>query len=114
MIFAVVLLIVCYFLIVFVAIRCADGRIGVNGMAGIRTPTIMTNEQTWLAAHKAAKTPTLIGAYAAMAATVLAAFLPAEPLQATAILVGCGLLLAGILVGAAKGTKAAKRVLEMR
>ncbi|WP_420480393.1 hypothetical protein [Arthrobacter alpinus] len=60
----------------------------------------MTNDQTWLAGHRAAKKPTLLGAYAAMAVTVVAPFLPSEPLQATAILLGCGLLPSGILYGA--------------
>ncbi len=87
---------------------------GINGIAGIRTPTIMTNEQTWLAGHRAAKNPTLVGAFAGMAITVPAPFLPSEPLQATAILVGCGLLLSGVLYGAAKGTKAAHHILAMQ
>ncbi len=113
MIFAVVLLIACYIPLIFVVVRCADGRIGINGIAGIRTPTIMTNEQTWLAGHRAAKNPTLIGTYAALAFTVLALFLPSEPLQAAALLLGCGLLLVGILYGVAKGTKAAQRTLAL-
>lgn len=114
MFFAVLMLIACYLILILVVVRCADGRIGINGLAGIRTPAIMTHEQTWLAGHRAAKKPTLIGAYTGMAITVLASFLPIEPLQATAILAGCGLLLAGVLYGAAKGTKAAQHFLAMQ
>lgn len=114
MIFAVLMLIACYLLLILVVVRCADGRIGINAIAGIRTPAIMTNEQTWLAGHRAAKKPTLMGAYAGMAITVLAPFLPSEPLQATAILAGCGLLLAGVFYGTAKGTKAAQHILGMK
>lgn len=114
MIFAVLLLLACYLLLILVVVRCADGRIGINGIAGIRTSTIMTNEQTWLAGHRAARKPTLTGAYAGMAVTVLAPVLPSEPLQATAILIGCGLLLAGVLYGAAKGTRAAQQILATR
>jgi hypothetical protein len=49
MIFAVLLLVASYVLLIVVVVRCADGRIGINGVAGIRTATIMANEETWLA-----------------------------------------------------------------
>lgn len=114
MFFAILLLVVSYLLLILVVVRCADGRIGINGTTGIRMPAIMTNEQTWLAGHRAAKKPTLMGAYAGIAVTVLAPVLPSEPLQATAILIGCGLLLAGVLYGAVKGTQAAQQILATR
>ncbi|AIY02494.1 hypothetical protein ART_2895 [Arthrobacter sp. PAMC 25486] len=114
MIFAVLLLVVSYALLIIVVVRCADGRIGINGLAGIRTPTIMTSEETWLAGHQAAKKPSLLGAYAAVALTAVALFLPSEPLQAAAILIGCGVLMAGVLYGTSLGTNAARQVLAGR
>lgn len=114
MIFAVLLLVASYVLLVFVVVRCTDGRIGINAMAGIRTPTIKTNEQPWVAGHRAAKKPTLIGAYGAIAMTVVAFFLPSQPLQAMAFVLGCLLLLAGVLYGSARGTKAAQKILAIQ
>ena len=111
MIFAVLLLLACYFSLIFVAIRCADGRIGINRVAGIRTQALMVNEQTWVAGHQAAKGPTLIGAYAAAVLTTSVLMMPSEALQATSILLAGFLMLAGVLWGAIKGTKAAKLAL---
>ena len=39
----------------FVTIRAADGRIGRNRLAGIRTRATMLTEDTWRSAHVAAK-----------------------------------------------------------
>ncbi|MDD0858951.1 SdpI family protein [Arthrobacter alpinus] len=114
MIFSALLLVACYALLIFVVVRCADGRIGINGMAGIRTRLIMTNQQTWLAGHKAAKNASLAGTYGAVALTVIALFLPGEPLQATTLLLGCGALLGGVLYGANQGNKAAQQVLAVQ
>lgn len=111
MVFSVVLLLACYILLINVVIRCADGRIGVNGVAGIRTADIMANEQTWLAGHKAARMPTLAGIYAAMLVLVPAPLVSGEAWQAIFLLGSCLVVLAGILVGAAKGSAAARVVL---
>ncbi|CBT75103.1 MULTISPECIES: SdpI family protein [Glutamicibacter] len=111
MIFAVLLLVASYVFLVFVIVRCADGRIGINSIAGIRTPTIMTDEQTWLAGHKAARNPSLAGTIGAIVLTIVAVFLPNLESQSLAIILGCLLLLAGILYGTVKGTKAARKIL---
>lgn len=111
MIFAALILLACYFLLIFVAVRCADGRIGINGIAGIRTSSIMTNEETWLARHKAAKKPILVGIYAAMICMIPALFEQGEESQELVLLASCMIMFAGVMVGTFKGTKVAKLVL---
>lgn len=46
-----------------VARRTADGRIGPNRSAGIRTRTTRASEQAWTAAHQAAQRPLVIGGW---------------------------------------------------
>ena len=111
MIFAVLLLLACYFSLIVVAVRCAVGRIGINRIAGIRTQALMVNEQTWIAGHRAAKGPTLIGSYAAVVLTISVLFISSESLQAASILLAGFLMLAGVLWGTAKGNQAAKTAL---
>lgn len=110
MVFVVILLLACFIALIVVARRCADGRIGINPAFGIRTATTMANEQTWLAAHKAAERPTVLGAYAAIACALPAFFLPGEIAQASAIGLSTILMLAGVIIGTVRGTKAARAV----
>ena len=114
MLFSVILLLACYVLLINVILRCADGRIGVNGAIGLRTAMIMTNEQTWLAGHKAAKKPTLTGVYAAMVFTIPALFVSGDAWQATFILGSCVIAFIAIMVGTSKGKEAARLVLATR
>ncbi|WP_154606159.1 SdpI family protein [Arthrobacter sp. AQ5-05] len=111
MIFAVLILLACYLLLIFVIVRCADGRIGINGIAGIRTPSMMTNEETWRAGHKAAKRPSLVGIYAAMICMIPALFVQGEEAQGLVLLASCMIMFTGVMVGTVKGTKVAKLVL---
>lgn len=111
MLFSVILLLACYVLLINVILRCADGRIGINGTMGLRTATIMTSEETWLAAHKAAKKPTLTGIYAAMVSTIPALFVSEEAWQAVFLLGSCVIVFIAVMVGTSKGKKAARLVL---
>lgn len=111
MVVSSMVLLACYVLLVFVIVGCADGRIGINAVAGIRTPTIMANQQTWLAGHKAAKRPTIAGASAAIVAVVPVFFLRTEPSQSALVGLSVALMLIGVIVGAVTGTKAARSVL---
>ena len=114
MLFSVILLLACYVLLLNFILRCSDGRIGINGTVGLRTATIMTNEQTWLAGHKAAKKPTLTGIYAAMVFTIQALFVSGEAWQAVFLLGSCLIVFIGVMVGASKGKNAARLVLATR
>ncbi|MEM7322866.1 MAG: SdpI family protein [Actinomycetota bacterium] len=48
-------------LIIVVARRAADGRTGVNKVAGIRTAATMSSDEAWLAAHVAGRRLTELG-----------------------------------------------------
>ncbi|ASN39396.1 hypothetical protein CGQ24_10480 [Arthrobacter sp. 7749] len=111
MIFAALILLACYFLLIVVVIRCADGRIGINGIAGLRTSSIMANKETWIAGHKAAKRPTLIGIYAAIVCMMPALFVQGEDSQGLVLVASCMIMFIGVMIGTFKGTKAAKRIL---
>ncbi|GAA4381360.1 SdpI family protein [Paeniglutamicibacter cryotolerans] len=112
MIFAVILMLACYLVLMVVARRCADGRIGVNSLVGIRTTTTMSSPATWTAAHRAAERPTVIGAYIAIACALPAFLLPAEVPQAVALGLSTASMLAGVIYGAIAGDKAARAVLS--
>lgn len=47
--------------IAIVTVRAADGRLGRNELAGIRTTSTRASDDAWLAAHRAARVPTLWG-----------------------------------------------------
>lgn len=70
----------------------------------------MTNEETWIAGHKAAKMPTLVGIYAAMVSMVPAIFVRSEDFQGLVLLASCMIMFIGVVIGTIKGTKAAKLV----
>lgn len=108
---AVIVLLACYIVLIVVTHRCADGRIGLNTMIGVRTKTTMTNEQTWLTAHQVAERPTVIGAYAAILCALPAIFLPGETMQVIALALSTAAMLAGVVIGTVRGTKAARAVL---
>lgn len=75
--------------IALVAIRTADGRIGRNRFAGIRTRATMASDDNWLLAHVAARGATIRAGQTFM---ISAAILPFGPL-------GLVLAMLGILVG---------------
>ncbi|SDR90459.1 SdpI/YhfL protein family protein [Paraoerskovia marina] len=57
-----------------VAVRTADGRIGRNEFAGIRMTSTRASDEAWLAAHQAARRPTLQGC--AISGVLALAFAP--------------------------------------
>ena len=95
----------------------ATGRLAPNWAAGLRTRTIMTDEETWRAGHQAgldqlrtaAWGVTLLGAvavYAALAVRAESAFV--------LLLAGAAALLTGVIQAAVKGQRAACEVLAAR
>lgn len=114
MIFAVVLLLACYVVLINVILRCADGRIGINGTFGIRTATTMTNEQTWRAGHQAAKKPTVTGICLAIAVMIPALSVSEEAWQAVFLLGSCFIVFIAIMVGTTQAKKSANLALAAR
>ncbi len=95
-------------LLAWIAVRTADGRIGRNYLAGMRIPSTMASDEAWLAGHQAARSATLAAAGASAAAGVICLFRPSNALAMTSILVGCGLMVALVGLGAFQANRAAQ------
>jgi hypothetical protein len=89
--------------------RAADGRLGRNGVAGIRTPATMRSDAAWRAGHAAARGLSDVAA-AVFALTGLAALVARDARWfAGAVLVGMTCGAAVLLVGARRAGSAADR-----
>lgn len=58
--------------VIWVAQRAADGRLGPNRWAGVRTRATRSSEEAWLAAHREARGPSVLGGRAAIVGSVVA------------------------------------------
>ena len=106
-------------LVIEVARRTADGRLGPNGWAGTRTKATRSSPEAWQAAHKAGLDRTLQGGWACIATGVLSipiglALGGDDANRATTVwgvAVGVGSLILTILIvmGAVQSQAAAKR-----
>ncbi len=109
-------------MIISIARRASDGRLGPNAIAGIRTRTTRSSPEAWLAAHQAGERMTVLAGWAGAASGVIAliAGLIAgsggdDPNRAmlvwTITLMSGSVLLVGLVVyGAIKGQAAARQV----
>lgn len=114
------LLIGCAVLVIGIARRTADGRLGTNGWAGIRTKTTMSSDEAWLKAHQAAERDTVLGGWFLGAlgplAIVIASLVGDDPasviaIWGTIVTIGAFVMLIPIIVGAKKAQTAAKQVM---
>lgn len=107
-------------LLISVANRTADGRLGPNGWAGIRTAATRSSPEAWAAAHKAGHGLSVLGGWA-MAASAFLACIAAlffggdDPNKATttwaiAIFIGTMISTGLLILGARKGTQAAAAI----
>lgn len=109
-------------LVIWTAQRAADGKMGRNAIAGIRTKTTRASDEAWMAAHTAGLKPTRLAGWATIASGVAAvvigvAFSDSDAQRAmsiwtVAIFIGCMVLLGFSGYGAWKGHQAAKAVNE--
>ncbi len=97
-------------LVAWIAVRAANGRLGRNHLAGMRMQSTMSSDDAWLAGHQAARSATLAAAGASILSGVIVLFRPSNALGMTTILVGCGLLVALVGVGAFRANRAAAQV----
>ncbi len=108
-------------LVASIARRTADGRIGVNGLAGIRTQTTRSSPQAWQAAHEAGLASTVFGGRAMQVSAVVAPIAGVllgqtdwdRVVMSWSIAIGLGIALSVSLViyGAILGQRAARDVL---
>jgi uncharacterized membrane protein len=93
--------------ILWTAQAAASGRLGRNSVSGIRLPVTMASDKAWLVAHQAARRPTAIAGWIAIASAAPALLpLPLEFVVAST-LVGAVTMLVLVLHGAAVGARAA-------
>ena len=100
-------------LLLWAARAAASGRLRRNGIAGIRTPSTMASDESWLAAHRRAERPTVLAGVAAIASGLLALLLPAPvPVLAGLVIVACVVMLGLVLWGAWVGGRAAREAVR--
>lgn len=95
----------------WVAERTADGSLGRNGYAGIRTKATRASDEAWLAAHQASLPWSRASAAAAALTGVLV--IPARSSAGATLAVmfgGTAIVLATTLIGARVGVAAARDV----
>ncbi|MFB4295562.1 SdpI family protein [Actinomadura sp. NTSP31] len=105
-----VLLIAAGALLAVVGELTAGGRIGRNHFAGIRTRQSMSDDESWLTVHRAAR-PWMLGAGIVLAVAGVVALAVPSQLAASAS-AGIGAVLTGVL--ALKGTAAGHAALRRR
>ncbi|WP_433611565.1 SdpI family protein [Prescottella agglutinans] len=94
--------------LVWTARAAASGRLGRNPYVGVRTPTTMASDTTWIAAHRASRPFTEIGGWLAIVAG-LGALIPMSETMLTALgIAGAACLVGFALVGAWIGVRAAR------
>lgn len=97
--------------VIWAARAAATGRLRRNQFAGIRTPSTLASDEAWLAAHRVARVPTEVAGWGSVVAGI-AYFAVGDTLlgSLTSTVFGLVVLLGGVLVGAARGVKAARAV----
>ncbi len=87
--------------------RAADGRLGRNSVAGIRTRATMASDSAWPAGHRAARGANDVGCAGVALAGVLAVLLRGHAGAFTAaVLLGMTWCLAWVLVSARRAVRA--------
>lgn len=76
----------------------AQGRMGRNAVAGVRTRSTMRDDESWRRGHQAALLPTAVGAGTTTVWSV-GALTVGHGNDTVAILIGAGILVAGTLWG---------------
>lgn len=85
---------------------CAVGRIPRNPFIGLRLPAFFASDEAWMAGHRAAVLPSVCGAVVGLVAGILIATV--QGLAAVWLPIGIGAVLAGLIVGAVLGIRAAE------
>lgn len=86
----------------------ASGRLKRNAVAGIRTASTMASDEAWLAAHRRAKTPTVVAGAVSIAAALVVLLPVPSGVFVAAVLVSAVLDVVLVLWGAAVGVRAAR------
>ncbi|MGR6742176.1 MULTISPECIES: SdpI family protein [Microbacterium] len=94
-------------LLIWMARAAASGKLKRNSLAGIRTPSTMSSDAAWLAAHVRSKGATLVTGYVSVAIGVVS-LVPMPPAAlGIMVLVGAALMVIVMMWGTRVGIKAA-------
>ena len=92
----------------------ADGRLGPNRWAGMRTKVTMSGPRQWRAAHEAALGPSMVAAVGLGLAGLLAIIVPDPFVMIGVVLAGAVWTIVWAMVGLARGEQAARDVSRRR
>lgn len=99
-------------LTMWMAQAAASGQLKRNDIAGIRTPSTMSSDVAWLAAHVRSKRATMTAGILALVTGLVVMIPMPNPVMIGVVLAGCAALLGFVLYGARVGIRAAKAVGE--
>ncbi|QNE48237.1 hypothetical protein F1C58_15910 [Glaciihabitans sp. INWT7] len=94
-------------IVVAITIACARGTIPVNSLAGIRLRTVMINDSTWRAGHRAALPAELIGAGATVVVALAALVVPSSDTAQLLSIGGTVILLGSTVIAGFVANRAA-------
>jgi hypothetical protein len=108
MVFSGLVLAVSGVVVIVIAELAARGRMGINGAAGIRLPSLMTSDEAWSRGHQAARLPMSIAGVFTTAGGLVAVLVPSRALANVSILVGTVLGILGVLAASVLAVRAAR------
>lgn len=91
-------------------ILCAAGVIRRNPWVGLRIPSLFASDAAWKAGHRAAVLPVLCSTVVNVVLAILALTMMAASPGTVLIWVALVVLLAGTIIGAVLGSRAARRI----
>ncbi|MFC8680179.1 SdpI family protein [Microbacterium ureisolvens] len=97
-------------LMLWLARAAASGRLGRNQLAGVRLPSTLASDKAWLAGHRAARRPTEIAGWCALASAAPALTPLPLPVVVGVVLLGALAMIAFTLWGAVLANRAALAV----
>jgi hypothetical protein len=109
-----VLLLVAAVALALVMSAAADGRLGPNRWAGLRTKVTMSGPRQWRAAHEAALGPSVVAAIGLGVAGLIAIIVPDSFVMVGVVLAGAVWTVVWAMVGLARGEQAARDVSRRR
>lgn len=96
-------------LLLWMARAAATGRLRRNQWAGIRTPSTMTSDEAWLAAHQRAERPTQLAAAVSILVALSVAIPSSDTILFGSVMVGAAVILGLVVHGAIVGGRAARQ-----
>ncbi len=97
-------------LVLGLALRSRNGTLGRNYVAGIRTKATLADDESWQAGQRAGWAWTAAGGAASILTGLAMLTRPSDAVGFAILLGGTAVLVAGVVMGAVKGDRAAKAV----